>query len=91
MSPHYSNLSLLPSIDRPIIQTNSSINYTFGKASFGLQHIYSRSRNAEAGGSMLHQLLASLSVALGERGNLSVTLGHALPGNQLPANQALSG
>jgi outer membrane usher protein len=88
MSPHYSNLSLLPSINRPIMQTNSSINYTLGKASFGLQHIYSRSRNTETDGSTLHQILASLSLAVGERGNLSVTLGHALPGNQLPANQA---
>jgi outer membrane usher protein len=91
MSPHYSNLGLLPSINRPIMQTNSSISYSFGTASLGLQHIYERSRNTEAGGSTLHQLLASLSVALGERGNLSVTLGHALPGNQLPANQAFVG
>lgn len=91
MSPHYSNLGLLPSINRPIIQTNSSISYSLGTASFGLQHIYERSRNTEAVGSTLHQLLASFSVALGERGNLSVTLGRALPGNQLPANQAFVG
>ena len=91
MSPHYSNLSLQSQFNRPIVQTNSSLSYTLGKASLGLQHIYARSRDAQAdtsGASTLHQLLASLSVAIGERVNLSVTLGHALPGNQLPANQA---
>jgi outer membrane usher protein len=89
MSPHYSNLSLPPRFNRPIVQANSSVSYTLGKASLGLQHIYSRSRNAEGtnGGSTLHQILASFSVAIGERTNLSVTLGHSLPGNQLPANQ----
>lgn len=90
MSPHYSNLSLPTRFNRPIVQSNSSVSYTLGKASFGLQHIYARSRNAETtdGGTILHQILATLSVVLGERANLSVSLGHSLPGNQLPANQA---
>ena len=88
MSPHYSNLSQSPSIDRLIVQTNSSISYSFGKASVSLQHIYARSRDTETGGSTLHQLVASMFLTLSERFNLSVTLGHALPGNQLPANQA---
>jgi outer membrane usher protein len=91
MSPHYSNLSLLPSTDRPIMQTNSSLNYSLGKVSLGLQHIYSRSRNVEAGGSTLHQILVSMFVTLSERASMSVSLGHELPGNQLPANQAFLG
>lgn len=91
MSPHYSNLSQTPLINRPIIQTNSSINYSFGKASVGLQHIYARSRDAETEGATLHQVLASMFLTLSERITLSVSLGHALPGNQLPANQAFVG
>jgi outer membrane usher protein len=93
MSPHYSNLSMPPRFDRPIVQTNSSLSYTLGKASLGLQHIYARSRNAETqnGGTTLHQILASLSLTIVEKANLSVTLGHSLPGNHLPANQAFLG
>jgi outer membrane usher protein len=91
MSPHYSNLTQSSSINRPIIQANSSINYSLGKVSFGLQHVYSRSRDAKTGGSTLHQILASMFLTLSERVNLSVTLGHELPGNQLSANEAFVG
>jgi outer membrane usher protein len=91
MSPHYANLSLPPTLDRPIIQENSSISYNYGKLALGLQHIYSRERDATGGDSVLHQILATLFFTLSERLSLSVTLGHALPGNELPANEAFVG
>lgn len=91
MSPHYANLSQAPSVNRPIVQTNTSASYSFGKASFGLQHVYSRSRNASTDGATLHQILASAFLTLSRRVTLSLTLAHSLPGNQLPANEAFIG
>ena len=91
MSPHYSNLSLPPVLNRPLVQENSSASYTYRKATFGLQHIYARERDASANEFTLHQLLATLFVTLTEKMNLSVTLAHSLPGNQTPANEAFIG
>lgn len=91
MSPHYANLSLPPAVNRPTVQENSSISYTYRKATFGLQHVYSRERDASAGEFTFHQLLATLFLTLSEKVNLSVTLAHALPGNQTSANEAFVG
>ena len=88
MSPHYSNLSESPAMDRPIVQTNSSATYAFKTVSIGLQHIYAQDRNNDGGQSVFNQISTSMLWAITQRLNLSVTLAHSLPNNQIPANEA---
>jgi outer membrane usher protein len=95
MSPSYSTLGLPPTANRPTVQINSMFGYDFNSIwpgaqlpAISLQHLFSRYRNERPMESTLHQLLLSLSKNLGERTIVSASIGHALPGNRMEANQA---
>src|SRR5216684_5213166 len=92
MSPHYANLSIKPSDNRPLFESDATISRDIGPStSLSFEYRYQNLRDRLLATGTDHSVLASALVRISERLSFIASITHTLPGNRQPANDVFFG
>ena len=92
MSPHYANLSIKPSDNRPLFESDATISRDIGPStSLSFEYRYQNLRDRLLTTGTDHSVLASALVRISERLSFIASITHTLPGNRQPANDVFFG